>query len=120
MSDVLTLHRMATARGRIGYTERKRRYDALQVAATALCARLPFRWHARAMDNPTQNHTGSTNGSLHIVLDEPYSNGRLQRNAGKSLCGCPMANLWNPADGVTCKRCLEMAQRIVEKGGDRI
>lgn len=83
--------------------------------ARYVCSRLPFRWHAVAMDNPTQNHTGYTNGALHIVLDEALHQGRLHRTQGMALCGAPTANLWGSADNegrVTCKRCLAMAQRL--------
>lgn len=116
MSDLLSLHRLASVRGRLGYSERMRRWSALHEAARVLTARLPFKWRGVAMDNPTQNHTGYTNGRDHIVLDEAFSRGRLHREAGEALCGAPSANLWNPAyEGrVTCKKCLEMAQRIVE------
>ena len=115
MSNILDLHRAATVRGRIGYGERMKRYAALAEAAAALCAKLPFSWHAVAMDNPTQNHTGTTNGRGHIVLDDEYHAGQLHRKAGYALCGGDSANLWGDAESVTCKRCLEMAQRIVSK-----
>jgi hypothetical protein len=112
--DILELHRQATVVSRRrGYEVRKRSYEALHEAAAKLTAQLPFRWHSVAMDNPTQNHTGTTNGSGHIVLDEPYRAGRLVRDTGQPLCGAPTANLFGDTNHVTCKRCLELAQRIV-------
>lgn len=112
--SILELHRRAKAPGRIGYDERKRRYEALHAAAAVLCAKLPFQWRAVSMDNPTQNHTGTTNGADHIVLDEAYSAGRIHRAAGQALCGADTANLFTPAfeNHVTCKRCLELAERL--------
>ena len=109
--DILTLHTLATRRGRIGYDARKARWDALEVAAMELCSRLPFAHHFTAMDNPTQNHTGFTNGRDHIVLDQDFSAGRLHRTKGSAPCGGDSANLWGDAESVTCKRCLELAQR---------
>lgn len=112
------LHRRATTHHRIGYDERRRRYEALHAAVAALV--LPFKWHPVAMDNPTQNHAGSTNGRNHIVLDEPYKNGRLAREQGAALCGVDSANLWGEASSVTCKACLRLAvresRRAAEKG----
>lgn len=118
MTDILVLHASATRRGRIGYTARKARWDALELAARALCSRLPFKHHFLAMDNPTQNHTGYTNGRDHIVLDEDFSAGRLHRTKGAALCGGDSANLWGDADSVTCKRCLTVAQRLATKEGN--
>lgn len=112
MADILELHRLATQRCR-SYELRKARWAALHEAAAALCAHLPFAWHPVAMDNPTQNHTGYTNGRSHIVLDESFTCGRLVRTAGSALCGGDTPNLWGEADTVTCKRCLELAERIV-------
>lgn len=112
MSNIIELHRLATWRNG-SYMQRKGRWAALHAAAAELCARLPFTWHAVAMDNPTQNHTGYTNGADHIVLDEDFTSGRLRRTVGQALCGGDTANLWNPSfeNHVTCKRCLEMAER---------
>ena len=67
------------------YEARQGRWQELHDEAATLCAQLPFRWHAVAMDNPTQNHTGTTNGADHIVLDEAYDPGRLHRTAGQAL-----------------------------------
>ena len=114
MADILDLHRAAKWRNG-SYEQRKARWVALHTAAAELCAKLPFRWHGEAMDNPTQNHTGTTNGADHIVLDEDYSAGRLHRRAGQALCGGDTANMWQASheNHVDCKRCLEVAQRIV-------
>lgn len=115
--DILSLHRAATVPGRIGHEARKARWEALHNAVASLVVRLPFKWHAVEVDNPTQNHTGVTNGRDHIVLDEPYDAGRLHRKVGAALCGGDTVNLWNPAfeNHVTCRRCLELAQRIAER-----
>ena len=116
MMTLLDLHRRATVKGRIGYTARMERWKALRAAFAPIAARLPFKWHAELMDNPTQNHTGTTNGAVHIVLDEEFAEGRLVRIAGRALCGKDTPNLWCPceSDHVSCKRCLELAQRIAE------
>jgi hypothetical protein len=116
MSNILDLHTAAKRRGGT-YEQRKARWAALHAAAAELCQRLPFKWHAVAMDNPTQNHTGVTNGADHIVLDGDFTSGRLHRTAGQALCGGDTANLWNPAwnNNVDCKRCLELAQRHATK-----
>lgn len=116
MSDILTLHKHAKRRSG-SYEQRKARWGVLHAAAAELCARLPFKWQAIAMDNPTQNHTGATNGANHIVLDEAVDSGRLHRKAGQALCGGDTANLWQPAyeNRVTCKRCLELAERIAAR-----
>ena len=89
------------------------RWDAYSQYANSIAAKLPFRWHAVACDNPTQNHTGSTNGRSHIVLDEPIDIGRLHRAANYPLCGQNSVNLWGKATDPTCKRCIAVAERIV-------
>lgn len=112
--DIAQLQKRAFTAARIGYDERKRRRAELRAAVQSIVAALSFRWRAVAMDNPTQNHTGSTNGRVHIVLDEPIHIGRITRAPRQALCGGDTVNLWNDAerDDVTCKRCLEIAQRI--------
>ena len=115
---ILELHAAAKRRGG-SYSQRVARWETLRAAAVELCARLPFRWESVAMDNPTQNHTGTTNGAYHIVLKENYSAGRLHRKTGQALCGGETVNLWNEdsAGSVTCKRCLQMAERHVDRAG---
>lgn len=110
MNSILDLHRAAKWRNG-SYEQRKARWATLHTAAAELCARLPFKHHFLAMDNPTQNHTGYTNGADHIVLDEDFISCPLVRKAGWALCGADSANLWGETDSVTCKRCLEMAER---------
>ena len=118
MSEQLaTLHRRAHRRHHGNVTALKADWRAYSAYADALAARLPFRWHPVACDNPTQNHSGYTNGQDHIVLDEPFDSGRLHRRAGDALCRPHHAggNLWGESDGPTCKRCLEIAERITEQ-----
>lgn len=122
MSDELNrLHQAATRKmhRQTGWYERKKvAWAAYHTFADALAARLPFRWHAVACDNPTQNHTGTTNGADHIVVDEALAIGCIVRQPGDALCR-PVsrawgANLWGESNGPTCKRCLEIAERIIQ------
>lgn len=114
MSEELDrLHRATT--GRRGYEIKRVAWLAYHAYADALAAQLPFAWKSIAMDNPTQNHTGTTNGANHIVVQEAISIGRIHRAARAPLCGRETANLWAvPAGGPTCKRCLEVAERLLD------
>lgn len=105
------LHRAANGRGT--YEQRKARWEAYRAYARQVTDALSFAWRPVAMDNPTQNHTGTTNGKTHIVVSEPITIGRLRRETGEPLCGKGTANLWGDdhGGGVTCKRCLEVAER---------
>jgi hypothetical protein len=108
------LHRMT--RLRLGYDRKMAAWQAFHEYADQLCARLPFAWRCVGMDNPTQNHTGTTNGANHVIVQEAVVIGRIRRAAGQPLCGRDSANLFvETASGPTCKRCLELAERILDR-----
>lgn len=57
-----------------------------------------------------------SNGTYHAVLDQPLHAGRLHRDAGDALCR-PRNKFWglersSAGQPVTCRRCLELAQRL--------
>jgi hypothetical protein len=100
------------------YAAMQERWAAYQAYAREVAAQLPFAWHVVACDNPTQNHTGATNGRSHIVCDAPVDMGRLHRAAGDGLCGQNSPNMWCNATEITCKRCLVVAERIIARKGE--
>lgn len=109
------LHRAANMRHR-DYEQAISDWQAYRLFASELAAQLPMPWQAIACDNPTQNHTGRTNGANHVVLSNEVRLGRLHREKGDALCK-PRAkfngNLFAEADAPTCKQCLLAAEKIV-------
>jgi hypothetical protein len=109
------LHRSATMRHRT-YEQAVEGWQAYRLFASELAAQLPMPWQAVGCDNPTQNHTGRTNGANHIVLGEAMASGRLCREPGDALCKKRSkfnGNLFAEADAPTCKQCLFIAEKIV-------
>lgn len=85
--------------------------------ARTITARLPFRWHPVGVSNPRNNQRGGRYAEDHIVLDEPVAVNRLHRGAGDALCKPAQqfhGNLWVDSDDPTCKRCLEIAERLAK------
>ena len=113
--ELQRLHKAAHKRWP-SYQEARTRWQIYEQFALNIARQLPFRWHVELVSNPTQNHTGRSNGGAHIMADETIHIGRLKRNMGQSLCPdtsrlgrhyvsdypCP-----------TCKKCLEVAEKIV-------
>jgi len=63
----------------------------------------------------TPRETGSYGGRDHLVTEVPIHSGRLVRHPGDALCK-PARRFWGlhrtgEGSPVTCKRCLEIAQR---------
>ena len=117
MTDLLELHRIMSRR--IGYDERKRRFQAYHSAVKPVCDRLPFKWKIVGVDNPWNNHNGFCYGADHIVLEEEIAIGRLKREKGDALCKKAAkfnGNLWvdpHSESVVTCKACLKKVLQII-------
>lgn len=71
----------------------------------------------------------TSNGACHAVLAGEYQNGRLQRKRGDALCK-PASEFWGlenfdiekdrPEKAITCKTCLERANRYAGGIGERV
>lgn len=69
--------------------------------------------HVRYAFNRRQG--ASSNGSYHLVLDQPLHTGRLNREKGDALCK-PASKFWGLDRGsdqatVNCPICLQRAER---------
>ena len=116
-SETLTRLHAATKRRRQGYDRAMAAHRAYAEYVKSITDKLILRWETVGCDNPTQNHTGFTNGEDHLVLREPLVFGRLVREPGDALCKPARrftANLWCDRAGEqpTCKRCVEIAERM--------
>lgn len=73
----------------------------------------PLKYHL-SWASTWRNHLNGfdAQGALHVILDAPFSAGRLHRKSGDSLCGKKPWD-WSPRDPrdpdrPTCKRCAEL------------
>jgi len=84
-------------------------------------ADLPFAAHIEHAYTPRE--TGTHGGGDHIVVDESVTIGRIRRDARATLCRKDRYSFWGLSRGgeddtPNCKRCIEIAERVVEPTGD--
>lgn len=114
--ELARLHRRMLLR-RQGYDRHRTHVQEYRAYARSIAEKLPFPWHPVGCHNPSNDRQGNSYGADHIVLDTAISIGRLYRQAGDALCK-PWrdfnGNLWADSDGPTCKRCLDIASRLMQ------
>ena len=135
LDDMHDEQRIATELAATYKEERKANAQAAGVAAATFNTSLniPVRWDSGYKDvlsglSATSNGCGTSKATVvHIRLLQALSSGRLSRNAGDFLCtsaGGSNGKQWSSTnalshDGVqeypsmvTCKKCIEIAQRL--------
>ena len=113
VSDLFCLLRKAR-----GYSSRQSLMDTLGALSRDLRQSLPFVTTLAYAYNP--NEGASSRGGTHLIVATPLRQGRTVREPGDALCQ-PARKFWGlscAGDGgqSDCKRCLEIAERIVGGG----
>ena len=92
----------------------KPRTDEQQVAKLGDLG-LPFGADTAYAYSPRES--GNAGGAVHVYLLEPFTQGRIARDKGDTLCNREFWGLDRGKFGgeVTCRRCLELARRIAAR-----